>query len=533
MAVPKRRTSKSKKRLRRGHHTGAGMRTQACPRCGSPKLPHRVCDSCGYYRRQEAGRGRGRLSVIRVALDAMGGDSAPQAEIAGAVAGARGPARRLPDPAGRPPRRDRGGARPPSRTSTGAASRSTRRPTSSAWARSRSQAVRKKPNSSLVVGLALQKRRARPTRSSPPATPARCSPPPPCCSACTTASSAPPSPRCFPPAPSPSWCSTAAPTSTAPPASWSASPTSAPSTCATSWAGPSPVVGLLNVGEEEEKGTAIVREAHQLLKRAPRLNYVGNIEGRDILPGPQQRIPVDVVVCDGFVGNIVLKFYESVGAAVRRSADGADPRRLRAAGDARTSTGCSTTPTYGGAPLLGVKGVSIICHGASSANAIKNAHPGGGPGRRASGLSQHIGGGVRPARDRGARHDPPSLRRGRQRRHGRARPACSPTHDLTRMLDTSDEWIVERTGIRERRIARPEQTVAMLSREASEHRAGARRRDRRRSSTPSCSPPRAPTGCCRPPPATCRRCSAPTTRRRSTSARPAPGSCTRSPWPRG
>ena len=55
----------------------------------------------------------------------------------------------------------------------------------------------------------------------------------------------------------------------------------------------------------------MVREAHQLLKRAPRINYVGNIEGRDILPGPQQRIPVDVVVCDGFVGNIVLKFYES------------------------------------------------------------------------------------------------------------------------------------------------------------------------------------------------------------------------------
>ncbi len=50
MAVPKRRTSKSRKRLRRGHHSGAGIRPQACPRCGSPKLPHRVCDSCGYYR---------------------------------------------------------------------------------------------------------------------------------------------------------------------------------------------------------------------------------------------------------------------------------------------------------------------------------------------------------------------------------------------------------------------------------------------------------------------------------------------------
>ena len=68
--------------------------TQACPRCGSPQaLPHRVCDSCGYYARQEAGRGRGQLSVIRVALDAMGGDHAPQAEIDGC---ARSP-RELPD----------------------------------------------------------------------------------------------------------------------------------------------------------------------------------------------------------------------------------------------------------------------------------------------------------------------------------------------------------------------------------------------------------------------------------------------------
>ena len=50
MAVPKRRTSKSRKRLRRGHHAAASVRTQACPRCSSPKLSHRVCDSCGYYR---------------------------------------------------------------------------------------------------------------------------------------------------------------------------------------------------------------------------------------------------------------------------------------------------------------------------------------------------------------------------------------------------------------------------------------------------------------------------------------------------
>src|SRR5262245_43513194 len=72
-----------------------------------------------------------------------------------------------------------------------------------------------------------------------------------------------------------------------------------------------PTVVVLNVGEEEGKGTALVKEAHQLRKKSPRLKYVGNIEGRDILGGHQKLGRVDVVVCDGFVGNVVLKFYES------------------------------------------------------------------------------------------------------------------------------------------------------------------------------------------------------------------------------
>ena len=152
---------------------------------------------------------------------------------------------------------------------------------------------------------------------------------------------------------------------------------------------PNPVVGLLNVGEEEEKGTAVVREAHQLLKRAPRINYAGNIEGRDILPGPQQRIPVDVVVCDGFVGNIVLKFYESsarvfVGLLKARIPDAFDRPEMA---DLNRILDYST---YGGAPLLGVKGVSIVCHGASSPNAVKNAIRVAVQAARA-GLSQHIG----------------------------------------------------------------------------------------------------------------------------------------------
>lgn len=134
---------------------------------------------------------------------------------------------------------------------------------------------------------------------------------------------------------------------------------------------PTPVVGLLNVGEEEEKGTAVVREAHQLLKQSPRLTYAGNIEGRDILPGPQRRVAVDVVVCDGFVGNIVLKFYESaarvfVGMLMDRAPDVFERPSVR------ELVSVLDYSTYGGAPLLGVRGVSIICHGASSPNAIKN-----------------------------------------------------------------------------------------------------------------------------------------------------------------
>src|ERR1043166_4709235 len=88
---------------------------------------------------------------------------------------------------------------------------------------------------------------------------------------------------------------------------------------------PSPQVGLLNVGEEEEKGTALVKEAYGLLKQDKRLNYVGNIEGRDILGGLPKLGRVDVVVCDGFVGNVVLKFYESVMYLVRHLAQEAAP----------------------------------------------------------------------------------------------------------------------------------------------------------------------------------------------------------------
>ncbi len=133
-----------------------------------------------------------------------------------------------------------------------------------------------------------------------------------------------------------------------------------------------PSVALLNIGEEEEKGNAIIKEAHQLLKQTPGLNYIGNVEGRDILAGPGARGSVDVVVCDGFVGNVVLKFYESVARLIVSLIKQEAPDILDRAGIRRIFKILDYSE-YGGAPLLGVKGVSIICHGASSANAMKNA----------------------------------------------------------------------------------------------------------------------------------------------------------------
>lgn len=152
---------------------------------------------------------------------------------------------------------------------------------------------------------------------------------------------------------------------------------------------PNPVVGLLNVGEEDEKGNALVREAHRLLRERPGLNFRGNIEGRDILAGHEKGGALDVVVCDGFVGNVVLKFYESVARLIVRLVKRQAPEVLDR-DDIRAVFRTLDYSEYGGAPLLGVRGVSIICHGASGANAIKNAIRVAVQAVRAD-LSQHIG----------------------------------------------------------------------------------------------------------------------------------------------
>ncbi|MCS6807892.1 MAG: phosphate acyltransferase PlsX [Bacteroidota bacterium] len=134
-----------------------------------------------------------------------------------------------------------------------------------------------------------------------------------------------------------------------------------------------PRVGLLNVGEEDSKGNDIALEAYALFRQST-LNFVGNIEGRDILTGT-----VDVVVCDGFVGNIVLKFAESMLTFLKAkfsafASTGIIQKLLMAAAKPALKgalTGMNYED-YGGVPLLGVNGVSIIGHGKSTPLAVKN-----------------------------------------------------------------------------------------------------------------------------------------------------------------
>jgi glycerol-3-phosphate acyltransferase PlsX len=146
-----------------------------------------------------------------------------------------------------------------------------------------------------------------------------------------------------------------------------------------------PCVGLLNIGEEPEKGSAAVKEAHHLLAHSTGFRFVGNVEGRDILSGE-----CDVVVCDGFVGNVLLKFYESVAKLVSElMAREMDAEVVQSLGMSNVFRSLDYSE-IGGAPLLGVRGVSIICHGRSTSRAIKNALK---VALRSiqSGLSQHIG----------------------------------------------------------------------------------------------------------------------------------------------
>ncbi|HEX2122352.1 MAG TPA: phosphate acyltransferase PlsX [Thermoanaerobaculia bacterium] len=136
----------------------------------------------------------------------------------------------------------------------------------------------------------------------------------------------------------------------------------------------SPRVGLLSIGEEEGKGNELTKETFRVLKETG-LNFIGNAEGRDVFNGN-----ADVIVCDGFIGNVVLKASEALGEMVSkmlRSQVTRTPARkvgamiLRGAFDDIKKR--MDYSEYGGAPLLGVNGGCIVCHGRSSAKAIKNA----------------------------------------------------------------------------------------------------------------------------------------------------------------
>jgi glycerol-3-phosphate acyltransferase PlsX len=146
-----------------------------------------------------------------------------------------------------------------------------------------------------------------------------------------------------------------------------------------------PVVGLLSIGEEPEKGNTVVKETHQLLGRSG-VNFIGNVEGRDIPAGACDRGPIDVVVCDGFVGNVLLKFYEAIAPFVMGT--------LHAAGIDKQQMANALKPLdyaqHGGAPLLGVKGISIISHGKSSPKAIMNALKAGVRAHESK-MDEHIG----------------------------------------------------------------------------------------------------------------------------------------------
>ena len=135
-----------------------------------------------------------------------------------------------------------------------------------------------------------------------------------------------------------------------------------------------PSIGLLSNGEEAAKGNALVKETYDMLRKSS-LNFIGNVEGRDVYSGE-----VDVVVCDGFVGNISLKISEGLAEAAMQMLKSEITRSLRAKIGYLLIRKAFTAfrkrldyAEYGGAPLLGINGIGIICHGSSSSIAICNA----------------------------------------------------------------------------------------------------------------------------------------------------------------
>jgi glycerol-3-phosphate acyltransferase PlsX len=139
---------------------------------------------------------------------------------------------------------------------------------------------------------------------------------------------------------------------------------------------PQPSIGLLSIGEEEGKGNSQVKEAYDIFKMAGNLNFIGNVEGRDLFTGN-----VDIIVCDGFVGNVVLKLSEGLSTSLTRilkrellsTSLAAKVGTFLARGAFRRFAKVVDYAEYGGAPLLGLQGIIIVCHGRSNTKAIASA----------------------------------------------------------------------------------------------------------------------------------------------------------------
>lgn len=134
-----------------------------------------------------------------------------------------------------------------------------------------------------------------------------------------------------------------------------------------------PRVGLMSIGQEDAKGNEVVKRTRELLKSDPRLAFIGNIEGRDIFQGV-----CDVVVCEGFVGNVILKLtegaVEGLFRAIKHELMQEKPRlALKFKPVIMRVYQKHDYNEYGGAPLLGINGTALICHGASKARTIRNA----------------------------------------------------------------------------------------------------------------------------------------------------------------
>ena len=136
-----------------------------------------------------------------------------------------------------------------------------------------------------------------------------------------------------------------------------------------------PRVAIVNVGAEEEKGNALVKETFPLLKACPNINFIGSVEARDIPAGA-----ADVIVCDAFVGNVILKLYEGTAAFLMKQIKGAmTSSPISTIGAAMVKPKIKEavkefdSSNYGGAPLLGINGLVAKVHGSSKASEVKNA----------------------------------------------------------------------------------------------------------------------------------------------------------------